>query len=228
MAVDMDIKYEVIHSKRKTIMVTVERDCSIVVRAPEGVDADKVAAVVESKKLWLYEKLKNPQKYSQVKKTREFVSGEAILYLGKNYRLAIKKNGNESIYLNGKYIVTGTTSDHASQLFRDWYIQKANEQILPRVERYANNMGVEFNEAKISNMRYRWGSCTPKDNLNFNWKLIKAPIYAIDYVIVHELAHLLEHNHTTRFWNIIRTQVPEYLKAKTWLKEHGEVLDHNL
>jgi len=96
---------------------------------------------------------------------------------------------------------------------------------VPRVKRHARNLGVEFSKVMISDLKYRWGSCTPKNNLNFNWKLIKAPIYVVDYVIVHELAHLLESNHTRRFWNIVETQVPGHTKAKTWLKEHGEELE---
>lgn len=72
----------------------------------------------------------------------------------------------------------------------------------PRVPPVAHALGVSYNQAKINSSKYRWGSCTPKNNLNFNWRLIKAPMFVINYVIVHELAHLLEPNHTPRFWNI--------------------------
>ncbi len=78
---------------------------------------------------------------------------------------------------------------------------------------------------KIVDNRYRWGSCTLKNNVNFNWRLIKAPMFVIDYVIVHELAHLIEANHTPRFWNIVRTQAPTMEKAKAWLKENGGLLE---
>lgn len=74
----------------------------------------------------------------------------------------------------------------------------------------------------ISNMKYRWGSCTPHKNLNFNWRLVKAPMHVIDYVVVHELAHILEHNHSPRFWQHIRTQIPRFELSKDWLKRHGE------
>lgn len=77
----------------------------------------------------------------------------------------------------------------------------------------------------VSELKYRWGSCTPNDSLNFNWKLIKAPMSVIDYVIVHELAHLMKQNHTARFWNIAQAQAPGYVKAKEWLKEHGDILE---
>ena len=79
----------------------------------------------------------------------------------------------------------------------------------------------------ISDLKYRWGSCTPKDNLNFNWRLIKAPMFVIDYVIVHELTHLMESNHTAQFWNIIEAQLPDSQKAKDWLKEHGAIIEES-
>ena len=73
--------------------------------------------------------------------------------------------------------------------------------------------------------KYRWGSCTPNDNIIFNWRLIKAPMFVIDYVIVHELAHLIEPNHTPRFWNIVRAQIANLDKVKSWLKENGTLLE---
>jgi predicted metal-dependent hydrolase len=76
--------------------------------------------------------------------------------------------------------------------------------------------------------RYRWGSCTVNSNVNFNWRLIKAPIFVIDYVVLHELAHLLETNHTARFWSIVRANTANMEKAKAWLKEHGQVLEDEL
>ena len=87
---------------------------------------------------------------------------------------------------------------------------------------------IEFKEAKISDTRFRWGSCTPRNNLSFNWRLIKAPMFVIDYVIVHELAHLLETNHTPHFWSIVRAKTTAMDKAKAWLKEHGGLLEEDL
>ena len=85
-----------------------------------------------------------------------------------------------------------------------------------------------YKEAKIGDSKLRWGSCTPNDNVIFNWRLIKAPMFVIDYVIVHELAHLLESNHTPRFWNIVKAQIADTEKAKEWLKAHGAELEEEL
>jgi predicted metal-dependent hydrolase len=88
-------------------------------------------------------------------------------------------------------------------------------------------MGVEFNLAKITDSKYLWGSCTSKNNVNFNWRLIKAPMFVINYVVVHELAHLLESNHTSTFWNIVAVQVPNYQLAKNWLRDNGNTLEED-
>ena len=111
---------------------------------------------------------------------------------------------------------------------RDWYLARARKLLPPRVARHARQLGANFRQAKIVDSRYRWGSCTVNDNVNLNWRLIKAPMFVIDYVIVHELAHLIEANHTPRFWNIVRTQVPTAEKAKSWLREHGQLLEQDI
>ena len=221
----MEFDYKIKYSDRKTITITVERNRSIVVKAPKGADPVKIDALVESKKLWLYKKLNDPQKYDLLPNAKEFVSGETVLYLGKKYRLEIKKSENEEIKFSGNFIVAAVSAEQASNAFIEWYKKHAAEKIIPRVHYHAQNMGVQFNNVMISDLKYRWGSATPKNNLNFNWRLIKAPMFVIDYVIVHELAHFLESNHTPKFWNIVEIHAPKYSNAKTWLKENGALLE---
>jgi predicted metal-dependent hydrolase len=96
------------------------------------------------------------------------------------------------------------------------------------VKRFARQFGVDVAEIKIVDNRFRWGSCTLKDNININWRLIKAPMFVIDYVVVHELAHLIEGNHTPRFWNLIKSQISNVEKAKDWLKDNGQLLEQSL
>jgi len=94
--------------------------------------------------------------------------------------------------------------------------------------RYADELGVKVAEAAIVDNRLRWDSCTAKNNIRLNWRLIKAPMAVIDYVIVHELAHFLEANHTPDFWNIVRAKVPAAEKSKAWLKAHGQLLEEEI
>jgi len=111
------------------------------------------------------------------------------------------------------------------EVLREWYMHRAEAKIIPRVKHHARELGVTYAGVKIVDNRYRWGSCTLNNNVNFNWRLIKGPMFVIDYAIVHELAHLIEANHTPGFWNIIRAQAPTMEKAKVWLKENGQLLE---
>lgn len=227
----MNLDYQVIHSsQRKTLTITVERDRSIVVKAPTGTDPDKIRQIVESKKQWLYEKIHHDQKYCLPLHPpgKELVNGESLLYLGRYYKLELVDDETEIKFINNRFEVPKTQLERRGEVFKDWYIQKAKEKILPRVKLYAKRLGVTFNEAKITNSKYRWGSCTPNDNVTFNWRLIKAPMFVIDYVVVHELVHLIEPNHTPRFWNIIKSQVASMEKAKQWLKDYGQILEQSL
>lgn len=225
----MELSYSIAYSKRKKLTITVERDCSIVVRAPIGTSTDKIKNIIESKKLWLYEKLNHPQKYDVLPHApgKELVNGESMLYLGRSYHIEMLEDADDIFFLQ-RFYVPLKLKQQGKVVFQQWYINKAKEKILPRIDYYAEKLGVEYNKAKITDSKYRWGSCSPKDNLNFNWRLVKAPFSVIDYVIVHELAHLLEENHTPRFWNIVKAQLPQMDKAKLWLKKHGALLEQVL
>lgn len=189
---------------------------------------ERVDTFVERKRLWLFDKLRSKQKFPVETSEKEFVSGETLLYLGRHYQLRTSPKVIDGIQFDGEFLISREKRTKASQLFKEWYVQKAREKIIPRVHLFAKALGVAYNKIKISEMRYRWGSCTPGNNLNFNWKLIKAPLLVIDYVIVHELAHLLEPNHTEEFWNIVAVQVPKYEKAKEWLRNNGGLLELGL
>lgn len=224
----MELSYKVVFSRRKTLSITVERDRSVVVSAPEGTSLEKIRQVVESRKLWIYQKTRHAQKYQPLPHApgKELVSGESLLYLGRQYRIELV-DGEGEIEFAHKFIVPRSLAGQPP-VFRQWFKTRAKEKILPRVATHAKNLGVAFKEAKIGDSKYRWGSCTPSDNVVFNWRLIKAPMFVIDYVIVHELAHLLEQNHTPRFWNIVRAQAPNMEKAKAWLQKHGGLLEQDL
>jgi predicted metal-dependent hydrolase len=224
----MELEYEVVRSpKRKKLTITVERDRSIVVHAPQGISEEEVRRVVDAKRQWILTKLRHPQKYQdrQHPPGKEVANGESAPYLGTDYRIEVTETASGEIEFSHIFMVPAAHQAKRREVLRDWYIAQAREKILPRVEQHARELGVRFTTAKIADNRYRWGSCTVKDNVNFNWRLIKAPMFVIDYVIVHELAHLIEANHTPRFWNIVRARIANLDKAKTWLKENGDVMD---
>ena len=224
----MDIAYSVKRSsKRKKVTITVERDRKVMVHAPNHASDEAIARIVEAKRHWIYQKTRHSQKYASRPHApgKELVSGEAALYLGRNYRIEIVDTAAACIRFDQRFLIPASRTPHKKGAMREWYIERAKERILPRVVKQARELGVSFGQARIVDNRYRWGSCTVRDNINLNWRLIKAPIFVIDYVIAHELAHLLEPNHTLRFWNIVKTQVPTMEKAREWLREHGQILE---
>lgn len=226
----MELAYTIKRSsKRKQLTITVERDRSVVVHAPESTSEEKIKAIVESKRQWIYEKTRHAQKYELPHPPgKELVNGESALYLGRHYQIEVVQNSSEEIRFEQRFLIPARLSGERKKVLRDWYMDRAKEKILPRTNKFANDLGVKFSKIKIVDNRYRWGSCTTKDNINFNWRLIKAPMYVVDYVIVHELAHLLEANHTPRFWNIVRAQSFKMEKAKQWLLENGQILEEDI
>lgn len=208
--------------KRKTLGLVVERDTSVVALAPKGTTESTVEPFVEKRRHWLFQKLKHSPKLAESNPKTPFISGKAIPSLGKNYKLNVVDTPFDGIHFAIKSTISKSNLDQAPEILNAWYKQKAKEKITPEVERYAAQLGVQYNKILIFDLTYRWGSCTLKGNLNFNWKLIMAPHFVINYVVVQELAHMIELNHSERFWNIVRVQIPNYLEAKEWLRENGE------
>ena len=227
----MDVSYTVRRSSKRTkVTIAVERDRTVVVHAPNRVSEEAIARIVEAKRHWIYEKTRHGRKYEELPHPpgKELVNGESALYLGRSYRIEIVDDDTEGIRLDRRFLIPASFVRHNKGAMREWYIARAKEQILPRVAKRARELGVSFGQARIVDSRYRWGSCTVRDNINLNWRLIKAPMYVVDYVIAHELAHLLEPNHTPRFWNIVSAQMPTMDKARRWLSEHGQLLEEDV
>lgn len=224
----MELDYRIVYSSRKTIGLTVERDRSVVVRAPNGTSEEAIRQAVETRRLWLYEKLNSHQKYPPRPVRKEFITGETLPYLGRHYRLEVTDDDVPGVRFHGRFYISRRHKTEADRLLRDWYMARAQEKLAPKIAEYAAALGVIYDRIMISDLKVRWASCTPKNNLNFNWRIVKAPLFVIDYLIVHELVHLLEPNHTARFWNILAVQVPRYAFAKDWLREHGAMLEEDM
>ena len=216
--------------RRNKLTITVERDRSVIVHAPESTSDETIRKVVESKHQWIYEKIKHAQKYDEQPHPpgKELVNGESALYLGREYQIEMVATDSTEIHLEQRFLIPTSVAGKRRSVLRNWYIDQAKKRILPKVNSFAATLGVTFANARIVDNRFRWGSCTPKDNVNLNWRLIKAPRFVIDYVIVHELAHLIETNHTPRFWNIVRTHTPKMEKARSWLRDHGQLLEQDI
>ncbi len=224
----MDINYTVVRSaSRKKLTITVERDKAVVVHAPATTTEANIAQAVQSKRQWLFDKVNHPQKYQDLPHApgKEVVNGESALYLGQEYQVALTDTASGGVEFSGRFLIPAVDQGKRTEVLKAWYVERAKQEISPRVALHSHELGVAVAQVNIVESRFSWGSCTTKDHVNFNWRLIKAPMFVIDYVIVHELAHLLEANHTPSFWNIVRAKVPLAEKAKSWLKVNGQLLE---
>ena len=220
----MDISYRTVFSeKRKSISLVVERDKQIIVHAPLNTPDDTIEKAVNSKKFWLYKKLNYTKKETTNTLQKEYVNGESFLYLGRNYLLEFVESETDIKFLNRFYMATDSKSK-AKKLFEQWYRVKAKEKIDSIIKEFALKMGVNYKSIKFTKMKYQWGSCSVDKSININYNLIKAPRFVINYVVVHELAHIIELNHSDKFWGIVKAQLPQYEQAKIWLVDNGDKL----
>lgn len=220
----MMFEYKIIKSDRKTLSIIIERDRSVIVRSPLSIDECFIHELVYKKRVLIEKKINSTQKFEHKRLEKEFTSGESFYLLGDLYQLETTDSGNTDICLSDKITINSKDSEIIEKQLRIWYKQKAEELITPRIIHFADYMGVKRKKVNITNAEYSWGSCTPAGSLNFNWRLVKAPINVIDYVVVHELAHLIEPNHSAAFWKIVSVQLPNYESAKEWLKDNGDII----
>ncbi len=180
------------------------------------------------KKLWILAKL---AEYGQLKlfsTEKEVKSGDTIPYLGRDLQVIEQRNHGEadSVRLERKRVVVNLKSptSRVNLVLEWWYRQQAEKLIKKRANELRGRLGVTYGRLSMRRAKTRWGSCSQKGNLNSNWKLVMAPEPVINYVIIHELAHLKEMNHTGKFWKLVAEHCPRWRKHKRWLKEHeGEL-----
>jgi len=151
--------------------------------------------------------------------------GESYPYLGKYYPLVYSERKRPALLLSDRFELSITKRGHASRFFQEWYRAMAYKYICKMVDKHASQYSLSYRKVRISGARTRWGSCNSNGVLSFSWRLILAPEQIILYVIIHELAHILHHNHSRRFWNFVEEMMPEYRDHRRWLKNHGHTLN---
>jgi predicted metal-dependent hydrolase len=220
-----DLTFEVRWSaQRKTVELSVERDGSLVIRAPEGTDSSVLEGFVREKSFWLYTKLAEKEALQHPVTAKEFVSGEGFPYLGRSYRLLLVDEQAVPLKLEAgrfKMLRSEAEAGRGRDIFIRWYMEHARPWIRRRVGLLAPRVGAEPTSVEVRELGFRWGSCGKAGGLNFNWATILLPPRIVEYVVVHELVHLHEPNHTPEFWQRVERAMPDYEGRKLWLAEHG-------
>jgi predicted metal-dependent hydrolase len=211
----------IIRSKRRSIALIVERDGSLVVRAPLQASDETIRRLVESKADWIKTTQEKARKLGPAPVRKKFVDGEEFWYLGQAYRLEIVKGKKTDLHLDVSFKMSPATRPKARLAFESWYKKQAKTLIPGRVGVLATQYGFEYQRIRITSARTRWGSCSTRGTLSFTWRLVMAPEDMIDYVIVHELAHLRIHNHSREFWTQVGLIMPDYKEKRLWLKKNA-------
>jgi predicted metal-dependent hydrolase len=218
-----DLNFEVRWSnRRKTIELAVERDGLLTILAPEGTAQSTLEQFVHEKRFWIYKKLAEKDALRSPKVSKEFVNGEGFPYLGRSYRLLLVDDQDEPIKLiNGRFRLRRSDVPLAKRCFIDWYMGHARPWIARRISEHADRLGKRPTGLEIRDLGFRWGSCGKSGGLNFHWATILLPPSIVEYVVVHELVHLIEPNHTPEFWARLERVMPDYETRKKWLAENG-------
>lgn len=214
-----DIK--ITKSKRNSIALVVHPNGIVEVRAPKYLPDFTIRAFVKSKSTWIEERLKFVAK----KKTlvRKFEDGNTFMFMGKEYPLKIG-NFLKIEIMDGMICFPLGMIPNGRVHLEKWYIRQAKAVVKKLVDEYAVSMNTSINGLSFSDTSSKWGSCTHDNRLQFNWRLIMAPLLVIRYVVIHELAHTTEKNHKVIFWNIVRRHNPSHKAQLKWLKENGNLL----
>ncbi len=221
-----DIEYALKQSNRKTSSIYIERDGSISVLVSKQLSHAEIENIIEKKRYKIYSHLAEWEDANTSKVYREFVSGEGFYYLGRTYKLEIVEDQNTPLKLkNGYFLLRKKDLPKAKEHFIHFYKEKGESKINERVSYWEKLLNVEPNDVKIMELQNRWGSCSEKKNVNFHWKSIMTPLTIIDYIIAHELTHLIHPNHSEAFWLELDKVMPDYRERKSWLKIHGAGMD---
>lgn len=227
------ISYEIVYSKkRKRAAILIRPDLGIEFRAPQGLSADTIREMVEGKTQWIVRKLEFFEANRLPDQRKQYSEGERYLYLGREYPLRIVFTDNIKkplAHLKDSElkveIPEGTSEDRISFLVKkaiwSFYSQRAEEEVEKLLSSYSKKLGVASPAFKVKHQKRRWGSCSGDNVLRINFQLMMAPPEQLEYVVVHELCHVKEKNHSARFWNQVRELMPDYQEHRNSLKKDG-------
>ncbi len=224
------IYFQLEYSNRKSLGITVKPDLSVLVKAPADTSLEKVKEKLRKKAPWIIRQQSFFLYFHPRTPARKYVSGETHLYLGRQYRLKVKSEklrvNNEEVKLKGRFLEISTKDKNkVKELVEDWYLSKAKDKFFeiarPLFEEFVkkHNFSLFTFHLSLRNMPTRWGSCTPKGKIILNPELIKAPKGCIEYVIIHELCHLVHHDHTQKFIDLQTKEMKDWEKWKMKLEK---------
>lgn len=227
-----DITYKIIRRNRKTISIKITDKAEVIVTSPFYVSEETIDIIVKKKEKWIMNRIKRLSKCEYSYKDRSFNDGEKFLYLGRYLELKIFnarddrcitkiQNNKIQVYINFHIL---NKEEVIKESILNFYKDKAKDMLKERTAFYSGLIGVIPKRIFIKAQKTIWGSCSCRGNINYNYRLIMAPINIIDYIVVHELCHILHMNHSKDYWNTVKNVMPDYKDRREWLKINGWML----
>ena len=215
---------KLVRARRRTIALIIERDGSLTVRAPKRATLKDIERFIQEKLGWI---LRSRQKLKAVVEVpkKQYADGERFLFLGGEYELRLVPPQRPALKFDGGFRLETSAQPRGESAFVRWYKEQALQVFSERVNHYAALHGFTPKQVKVNSAKTRWGSCSANGTLNFTWRLVMAPLEVIDYVVLHELAHLKIKNHSPRFWALVESICPDFKRHRKWLRDNGEKLN---
>lgn len=224
---DKDLSIEVVRTKRRKTASIKIIDGLVQAIVPDQLSDARVEELIQKRTPWIRRKLRE-QSQAVTPKPKEYVSGESFTYLGRNFRLKVLRGNDREVKLKGGYLEVGLPKKSKDGDIRnalvEWYESHALERLIEKTNRYAGIMGVSPNSISVRDYKSRWGSCSSKGEISYNWRIIISPHHIVDYVVVHELCHLKHPNHSPAYWKSVKREISDYEVCRQWLKEQGSSL----
>ena len=224
-----DLSFELRQSpKRRTVGITVERDGHLIIASPLEVPLETLERFVDDKRLWIYTKLLKKESLTPPVSIKEYVSGEGFYYLGRSYRLKLVDGLKEQPQLRlhqSRFQLHREAQAQGREHFIQWYRTHLQPILEQQIAVLVHRVGGLPLSVQVRELGYRWGSCGHKGDLYFHWRVAMLPRSMIEYLVTHELVHLVEPYHTNAFWQRVERIIPDHGNRKQWLAKNGATYD---
>ncbi len=213
------VEVSVVRSDRKTISIEVVPS-GVIVRTPRNAPDDFIRKVIVKHRKWITKKVEDFRKRRRYFQIRGFRDGVPFFFLGNAYPLKIVSSPVPLELKDGFFFLSSKSLNDPKRVFVDWYKSSGFTRLYRRVELFSGGK-IHSKNVKITRAEKRWGSCSGKNTLCFSYRVLMLPGKIIDYIVVHEVAHIREKNHSQRFWNLVESLMPDFAERDRWLKLHG-------
>lgn len=215
---------EIIRSQRRSFSLEVKPDGRLIVRAPQSATKDQIQAIVAQKAGWIQRSQAKAAHRFPAAQPKTFSPGDTFWYLGEQYPLLYTERKRPPLELDRAFLLSRAAQSRAKDVFIGWYREETRAITQRMIASYVQQYGFKVGQITITSARTRWGSCSGRNNLNFTYRLSMAPLPVVEYVVVHELAHLKVRNHSPEFWQAVEGLWPNYRQDRKWLKQNGPLL----